>query len=513
MHLITSLLLLVPAVQDWSAHPLPSICSAPAHIEGPALLGSGTHIDLRPEAYASRLIPEASLAPSLLTQLISGAFNRSSLTLVPGSNPLLVRSTQAEANRLRSIFAALDDAGDRLQIQLQVSLLNTAAPNASTSPHLSGDTSQTAPGAHYSGTTRSGDTISFGVRSQRNFVGGFDTEVSTDAGVAEPLRSLAYYGETLHLLCCRVRSGTAVHIEGLLDLATIPEVRVFDPDTPDLGQFEQPRVSICQIAFSGVATPDEPLRVLIQGSAAFGERTLIISATTQADPAPSSIGWIVRDLAFLDSPGLPLTGPQADLRRRYDKRPLPKARTQTAPASLVGLLTERSSIGSDSGRIHSTERLLLIPADNPSALARTEALIAAMEAPLLNPSRCSVHFGDTQLDIPLTHGRPLRVLLGEEQPYLVDYNSDIAPNSWMPNPVSEVVFDGLCLEGVGFGAEVQTRWWIATTGSVQIAGIDTAHLGALQQPERHFSAGQSRIARGVTQATGTSQHPLTLTGH
>ena len=123
MHLFTPLLLLAPTVQDWSAHPLPSLCTPPAHAQGPHLLSSGTHIALLPDPETSPPAHEASLAPSLLTQLISGEFGRSGLTLVPGSNPLLVRATDAEKNQLRAIFSSLDEAGSLLNIRLQVSLL------------------------------------------------------------------------------------------------------------------------------------------------------------------------------------------------------------------------------------------------------------------------------------------------------------------------------------------------------------------------------------------------------
>jgi hypothetical protein len=368
------------------------------------------------------------------------------------------------------------------------------------------------PGEAWSGEVRSGDTIAFGVRHDHSFVGGFDVEVASDSGVAEPHRSSAFYGETLHLTCCRVRNGEAVHVEGLLDLATLASVENFDPDTPDLGMVEQPRLSLCQIAFSGVATPDAPVRVVIRGADAFGDRTLIITANTQPDPGPPSLGWVVRDLAFLGSQGLPLSAPQPGLRHMSNsKAMLPPSHAPTSPASLVGLLTERgSSLGAETGRIHSTERLLLIPAADQASLARTDALVGAMEAPLLSEMRCVVRHGDTQIEFPTTHGRTARVLLGEEQPWLVDYYSEIAASTWMPTPVTEVAFEGVCVEGRSTAGTLHAHWWLASTSNATITSSNKANLGALQQLDRTFSAGSERLKRGSRRVLVGVQERLEL---
>ncbi len=511
MNLIPSLLLVALAPQDWSAHPLPSLSTPPAQVKSPALLETGSHIALQPDP-ASAPYLEASLAPSLLTQLITGHFSRSGLTLIPGSNPLLVRAPAKEQQELKAIFAALEDASQRLQIHLQVALIPGLAESPPANITQLSDSVASGPGVNYNGALRSGDTITFGARTMRSFVGGYEIDVATDAGVADPHRSSASSGETIHLTCSRVSGGRAVHVEGVLDLATLRDVTSFDPDTPDLGVVEQPRVALCQIAFSGVATRERPLRVVIRGSETFGDRTLFVSALTQEDPPAPAVGWAVRDLAFLASKGLPLIAPVPGLRQSpHSSAPIPATITPTSPGSLVGLLAERSSSSAEAARVHSTERLLLIPVSAQGALAKAEALLKAMEAPLLVQDQISLRYGELRIELCTTHGRLARVLVGEEKPWLIDYRTEIAPNSWMPSPVTEVAFDGLCLEGRANAGKLTARWWVSGTPAVHITDSSFANLGAIQKVERSYSAGNERLERGSSRAVDGLGSALELT--
>ena len=511
MILLPSLLLLAPVPQDWSAYPLPSLSVPPAHAEGPELLRTGSHIALLPDHITGEPHLEAPLAPSLLTQIVSGYFSRSGLSLIPGSNPLLVLAPAQEHRELKAIFASLEDASQTLQIRLQVALLPGLPESLPAGIKQTGDSASNTPGTTYTGALRSGDSITFGSRTERSFIGGYEIDVATDSGVADPHRSSAASGETIHLTCARVLGGRAVHVEGVLDLAALGEITSFDPDTPELGEIEQPRVAICQVAFSGVATPDEPLRIVISGSEHFGDRTLFVSASTQEDQPAPAVGWAVRDLAFLASKGLKLSAPEPGLRPfSAAKAALPAGLTPTSPGSLVGLLTERSSLGADTARIHSAERLLLIPVTAPGALARAEALVSAMETPLLAQATCVLRHGETRVELCTTHGRLVRVLIGEEKPWLVDYQTEIAPNTWMPSPVTEVAFDGICLEGRANAGTLSARWWVSGTPAVHVATSSFANLGAIQQVERSYAAGNAHLERGSSRAISGLSAPLEL---
>jgi hypothetical protein len=278
-----------------------------------------------------------------------------------------------------------------------------------------------------------------------------------------------------------------------------------------LGEIEQPRVSICQVAFSGVVTTGDPLRIVIRGSEQFGDRTLFVAASTQEDPPPPAVGWAVRDLAFLSSRGLPLSSPEPGLRPfSAAKASLPAGHTPTSPGSLVGLLSERSSAGTNTARIHSTERLLLFPVTAPGAIGVADALVYAMEKPLLTQDTCVLRYGETRVELCTTHGRLARVLIGEEQPWLVDYQTEIAPNTWMPAPVTEVAFDGLCLEGRTSANALSARWWVSDTPAVHVASASFANLGAIQQVERSYSAGNEHLERGASRTISGLNYPLEL---
>ena len=145
------------------------------------------------------------------------------------------------------------------------------------------------------------------------------------------------------------------------------------------------------------------------------------------------------------------------------------------------------------------------------ALAKAEALLKAMEAPLLVQDQISLRYGELRIELCTTHGRLARVLVGEEKPWLIDYRTEIAPNSWMPSPVTEVAFDGLCLEGRANAGKLTARWWVSGTPAVHITDSSFANLGAIQKVERSYSAGNERLERGSSRAVDGLGSALELT--
>ncbi len=85
---------------------------------------------------------------------------------------------------------------------------------------------------------------------------------------------------------------------------------------------------------------------------------------------------------------------------------------------------------------------------------------------------------------------------GAERPYLVGYSSEIAPNSWIPTPISEVAFDGVCFSARSKGDNLNARWWSAKTQEARTIEDDIAYTGALQQLTRSYNAGAAQVEAG-----------------
>ena len=132
-------------------------------------------------------------------------------------------------------------------------------------------------------------------------------------------------------------------------------------------------------------------------------------------------------------------------RRREAKAALPAGFSPTSPGSLIGLLSERSNTGAETARIHSTERLLLIPVTAPGAIAKADALVNAMESPLLTQDTCVLRYGEIRVE-----------LLGEKQKIvinIIDQGEGIAPGQ--ENKVFEPFYTTKPVgEGTGLGLSV-----------------------------------------------------------
>jgi len=504
MNLAIALLLVPSPAQEWSAHALPSVCEPPATAHGAEMLRRGTHIALKPEPQVISPSADAFIAPSLLTQLITSEFGRSNLTLIPGSNPLLINADDETTGLLRTVLSDLDRAGEALNIQIEAVL----------SPDLRGPQAEenNRRERRWIESCRSGDTLNLGTRIELPFVGGFSPEVATEAATADPLSSSALTGETLHLTCSRVRNGAAVHIEGLLDIAYHTGTETFDPDTPDLGMVQQPQIEFIQVAFSGVASPGAPVIVAIKGaSSPIGDRTLSITATTSADIDTRTSGWNIRDLSFINSQGHDLETAQPGLwTERLPEHQHDTGLTPVTPGSLSGLLTKASSLNSEQRRVQATAQLLLIPASNREGVNRADRLTGALESELLRTHTLTLTHDGLSVTATTTQGRALRIIHGSERPYLVGYMSEIATNSWAPTPRSEVAFEGICINGSLRGDELHTDWWSAETRDIQTVEEDFAHSGAMQQLTRAFTSGAAHIKVGEEASTTLQSSQMKL---
>jgi len=121
----------------------------------------------------------------------------------------------------------------------------------------------------------------------------------------------------------------------------------------------------------------------------------------------------------------------------------------------------------------------------------------------------SVTHGDLTARLPVTAGMPARLLIGSESTVLVEYDVQIAPESWMPVPRVERIFDGLVLEACLRDDALALDAWIAATSALgELSRKDTG-LGDLQLPQRSFQSGSAAISRSAQEPGAVEVLPRT----
>lgn len=145
------------------------------------------------------------------------------------------------------------------------------------------------------------------------------------------------------------------------------------------------------------------------------------------------------------------------------------------------------------------EGLLLIAASEtiPGQAEHVSEFVRAAEAPKLQSSQVDLQLGSLKVSFPSAFGEVARLWAGSERTFVTGYNSEIAPNSWMPAPKVEFALDGLAWQGRldahGFPMEA----WAASTQEVQTLSREDVQLGAVQLPKRRIqSAGLKLLANG-----------------
>ena len=493
------LLALLPSQDAWTPLPLPGPCVEEASTSHPAPLLEGSHLELRRSLRPARRATTAPLPANVIVSLIQEQARRggSGLEVFPTAPPLLVRGPGGAVEDLRARLAELDAAGQRLEIAVDAWLVPTAeqAGDGESLPPFAAEARER--GLAWSTRARSGEEVFLGEREARPFVAGYDVEVATDSGVAAPIVGRVVLGRTLHLIASRTADGERVLLEGILDLAELERVDTFDPGTPDLGEVEQPVVRSVQVAFAGAVASGEPLSVVVRGAPlAEPDWTLWIVPRAQAEPAPrEGAGWELVDLSLLARAPRELPGldPGASLSQDLGEQGLPRLVEAIAPSSLA------AGAGDRRGGSFPTfsERLVLVERGDGSAARALRELAGALEEPRLRTATVEVALGDLSVVLPVAHGAHARVRVGAERTWLVDYDAEIAPDTWMPSPDVQPAFDGLAWQGVLSDDAVQCAYWIAGTAGASARTADQAKLGALQLPARRFRAGAATLRRGV----------------
>jgi len=490
--------------EGWTPLELPGLClePAPSTTFAPLQGGGHVHLDGRDDASSrgARPLPSAQDVGHLLERAAGAAGRR--LELFPFSPPLLVRGGEEDVEWARATLAALDAAGARQRVTLTVWL----APRAGFTP--GGEAAAEAGVRSWRSVTRPGEEVAFGERRHEDFIAGYDVNVSTDSGVAAPRVGSVCTGETVHLVASRVQGGRGFHLRGVLDLAELAELEVFDPHTPDLGELHQPRVRTASVAFSGTGRSGELLRVELEGTPlARPDWTLVVRAETEAEPgldATAGTGWSAIDVSLLAqrprrleriTPGAGLEGLAAL------EALAPSAATLTAS----GVLSAVESRGDPRAGARASGRgptpylvgegfLMVAPEEGPRSLARRLTDFAdTVQAPRLDAHRLELRRGGLRVAFPVASGEASRVLVGEERVWLTGYESEIAPNTWMPSPLVEKAFDGLAWQGRCDGRRLSTSLWTSSTEEVTVRDRFQAQLGALQLPRRSVRGASASV--------------------
>lgn len=489
----------------WHSLELPSLCQAPDPIGNLAPLLGGRHLFVHGSDAPPRSTEAVGVLPlpSLLSILDEEARRLgSSLEIQPGGPPILARGSGAEVEGVQALLRTLDQAGAARTIELTAWVLEKAPAGAVLDAATTDLVTQgTDPWAR--ATTLSGERRALGRRRRTSFLSGYEVQVTSSSGVADPRVGRVLHGTTLHVRACRTQSRPGVHLEAFFDAARLLEVLEFEPETPDLDLIQQPRVRSTQVAFSGFVEPGGSLVVRIEGPGDGDDLNLLLRAATP-DRMPSE-GWRVADLALIESRREVIELPTAGLWAE-DLAPAgsPPMISEALSASSLTQRAQVAAARADDGsrdqralRLQWAPGLLFGPREATVAWAEVDAMVAAAEGPRLRTRAVEVQAQGARIRFPLSGGFGGRASICEERTWLVDYDVQVAPEVWMPGPDVEHTLDGWMVRGHLEGNGLRTQGWCAHTDGAATVERAQLRLGRLQLPSRSFDAGGARARVGV----------------
>lgn len=480
----------------WRALPTPAMCrTAPPGIDSPRLV-RGTHLVISKEDVEAGLglAPSPAFSVSAFASLLSEEARRESwgITLHPSSPPLLVQGSQAGCQAAATFCEQLDAASRGLDVELSVWLVRGAGVAAA-----GAGLPKEAPWAFTR--LRSGAESMLGERSIQSYVHNYSVEVATDAGVAAPVVGRVLTGDVLHVRAMRVRAGSGVFVEGLLDLSRLTSLEDFELSATDLGSVQQPHVNGLQIAFSGTVASGAPLRLAwagLGGSEAVTEGSLWI--VPRAIPDAADGRWRMLDTALVEALAwdLPPVSPGGGLEGAPDG-----TLEDQAPKPLAGGLlikeaeTSRSSLSRSRPLFVAGSGVVLGPRAEQDGWAEIDSLRGVAEALRTKTHEVLVARGAGFVRLPVAGGSTWRVLVCDETTAVVDYDVEIAPETWMPGPRVERSLDGFCAQGLAGTDFTSYSAWVAATSEKHVAERSSVPLGRLELPRRTW-----RSARGEARA-------------
>lgn len=511
-----------PSAQDprpWIPLDLPALCRPTPVVPAPLELVDGVHLRPLDDDLAPPPAPVAPLPAHTLLQLVEEDLRRLRLTadleLAPGT--LLVRGEPRAVEAVGVLLDGLRPWDAALRVDLEVELgpapggSSESAPPNRAEPRA-GPRAGLRVGLRARVRVRSGERVALGARRRHPYLGDYDVNVTSDAGVAEPDILHAMLGATVHLTASRLEGGHQVLLEGLLDLAQLEELERFDPDTPDLGVVEEPRVAYAQVAFAARVSAGETARVELRGLPLDPpDWDLSLTPRTRTDPPTPAGGWVPLDVAaiahpspFLPAPNLGFGGPG----RRAPGAGAPGA-GEALPAGTLARLLGGEELSAAEPLW--SERLLLLPPGDPGLLVRARDLVRAVEAALQGGTRLAVERGATRVSLPAVAGRPVRVLVGREFRRLVDYRTQLAPESWMPQPEIARFVDGFCLQGRLDGALLTGAVWAVAArdgGGLEVGDVGVGRLQRVMSTEEGRPVALDRGDRRELLAQGPTGPPI-----
>jgi hypothetical protein len=498
--------------ETWVALSVPSLCAPPPVVVRCERLALGSHLllpgeDIDPAPAAE---PGSLALAALLGWLEEDAGRRKlAVRYHPSGPPLLVRGDAASVAQARALIDELSAAGAARAIELRAWLVDGEADVATTHPDRATFTRCVGARAPWAtATLTSGESTVLGTRTTSAYVAGYTVEVATDSGVADPTIGRIASGRTLHVRACRVRSGTALHIEGLLDLAPKVAIADFESGTPELGVVQVPTVASVQVAFAGVVDSGGLLAVVIRGASIEPAAcTLWLEARTKPDARgnatpPRTLRSV--DLALLESRSeeLPLPRPGFGIEfQAPNERALLRESLPAASVAEIGADSSRGG-GSSGGRAPRAAALwfpgfFTAGADDTATWTEIDALVAGSERDCLANGEIALQHGTLRVLAPVCARCSTRVLAGAERTQLVDYDVQVAQDTWMPHPRVDHIFDGVCVQGHFDGATFSCSAWRASSAITR--ELDRKQLGIARLPlvERSFASAAAEVERAA----------------
>jgi hypothetical protein len=232
------------------------------------------------------------------------------------------------------------------------------------------------------------------------------------------------------------------------------------------------------------------------------DRTLWIEARTTADPVPDEPGvggaWRAVDLALLGTRvvDLPMPAPGSGLEHLADLDGDLTVLAEAFPASAVAQAGEMARSSRGRPLPVWTEGYLLVPAGDGELWDGVRAVVDAVEQERTRTGRALVRHGALEVTLPVTAGFPARVLVGRERTRLVDFDTFVAQESWMPAPRVEPCFDGLALQMRLGGDALVGSAWISASAEERLLDRSETRVGDLQLLSRSFRGGRVTVPFG-----------------